>query len=164
MGIRDALNDYIAQAQQKSANDREEKEKTGVFSGFYAVNPVNGNKIPVFVADYVSMDYGAGAIMAVPAHDDRDFAFAVKYGLNIVEVVSSPGQHEGCFTGEGISINSPSGQESNEFGINGLKTVEAKAKITEVLEQKRLGIKQFTINCEIGFFHGNAIGENLFHL
>ena len=141
VGIRDALYDYIAQAQQKSANDREEKEKTGVFSGFYAVNPVNGNKIPVFVADYVSMDYGAGAIMAVPAHDDRDYAFAVKYGLNIVEVVSSPGQHEGCFTGEGTSINSPFGQESNEFGINGLKTVEAKAKITEVLEQKKLGNK-----------------------
>jgi len=83
---------YIAQAQRQSDIQREaaDREKTGVFTGGYAINPVNGQRIPVWIADYVLMTYGTGAIMAVPAHDERDFAFAVKYGLPIIPVIARP--------------------------------------------------------------------------
>ena len=82
---REAVRDYRKQAERKSEIDRqaESKEKTGVFTGAYAVNPVNGERIPIWIADYVMMSYGTGAIMAVPAHDDRDFAFAKKFDLPI---------------------------------------------------------------------------------
>ena len=73
-----------------------EKEKTGVFTGRYAVNPVTGGTIPIYVADYVLMDYGTGAIMAVPGHDERDFAFATKYGLDVIEVIASPAEFKDC--------------------------------------------------------------------
>lgn len=83
---------YIAQAVRQTDIQREstEKEKTGVFTGGYAINPVNGQRIPVWIADYVLMSYGTGAIMAVPAHDERDFAFAIKYGLPIIPVIERP--------------------------------------------------------------------------
>ncbi len=139
--IRSALESYGEQAAQKTAADREEREKTGVFSGFYARNPVNGATIPVFVADYVSMDYGSGAIMAVPAHDERDFEFAEKYGLPIVDVVEGGDGRDRCYSGQGSSINSPSENAPSDFDINGLATSEAKAKITELLEAKGLGKK-----------------------
>ena len=84
--IREAVEHYVVGVSLSTAD--ETKEKTGIFSGIYARNPVNGQKIPIFVADYVSMDYGAGAIMAVPAHDERDFAFATAYNLDIVKVVT----------------------------------------------------------------------------
>lgn len=93
---REAVAAYVAQAQAQSATpvaaDAPEKEKTGVFTGGYALNPVNGAKIPIWVADYVLMGYGTGAIMAVPAHDERDFAFALKFGLPIIPVIERPDQ------------------------------------------------------------------------
>ncbi len=141
LSIRSALEHYCDQAGQKTAADREEREKTGLFSGFYARNPVNGEKIPVFVADYVSMDYGAGAIMAVPAHDERDWAFAEKFGLPIVQVVEGADAGETCFSGEGTGINSPAEGATSIFSINGLSTAEAKKKITAQLEAKGLGKK-----------------------
>lgn len=137
--LQSALAAYADRAAQKTAADREEREKTGVFSGFYALNPVNGETIPVFVADYVSMDYGAGAIMAVPAHDERDFEFAEKFGLQITEVVKGGKEGETCFSGEGTSINSPQGDQTSEFSINGLTTAEAKSIIINKLESKELG-------------------------
>ena len=84
--------DYQYQATRQSEIERlsTEKEKTGVFTGAYAVNPVNGARIPIWIADYVMMGYGTGAIMAVPAHDDRDFAFALKFGLPIIPVIDRP--------------------------------------------------------------------------
>ncbi|NNJ09353.1 leucine--tRNA ligase [Chloroflexales bacterium ZM16-3] len=87
---RDAVNAYVAEAKIKSAivTPVEDKEKTGIFTGGYAVNPVNGARIPIWVADYVLMGYGTGAIMAVPAHDERDFAFALKFGLPIIPVIA----------------------------------------------------------------------------
>lgn len=132
--IRQALTDYAREAERAElAKEREEKEKTGVFAGFYARNPVNGARIPVFIADYVSMDYGSGAIMAVPAHDDRDYEFAEKFGLDIVEVVEAPkGEETKCFTGEGTSIRSPESGDS-PYAITGLKTPAAKTKIIEAL-------------------------------
>jgi leucyl-tRNA synthetase len=89
---RKAVEDYKAQAVRQTDIDREatDKEKTGVFTGGYAINPVNGKKIPIWIADYVLMTYGTGAIMAVPAHDERDFAFAIKFGLPIIPVIDRP--------------------------------------------------------------------------
>jgi leucyl-tRNA synthetase len=87
---REAVAAYVAQAKAKGPAAAEEKEKTGVFTGGYAVNPVNGAKIPIWVADYVLMGYGTGAIMAVPAHDERDIAFALKFGLPVIPVIQRP--------------------------------------------------------------------------
>ena len=89
-----AVDAYIAQSEKLTDIDREtaDREKTGVFTGGYAINPVNEARIPVWIADYVLMSYGSGAIMAVPAHDERDFEFATKFGLDIVEVIRMPGR------------------------------------------------------------------------
>lgn len=116
-----------------------ETEKTGVKTGIYARNPVNGTKVPIFVADYVSMDYGSGAIMAVPAHDERDYAFAEKYQLPIITVVEEPNEiADQCFTGDGISVNSGD-LATNPFAITGLSTIEAKSKITSALVENNRG-------------------------
>ena len=89
---KDAVEKYCADAANKSNVDRvQNKEKTGVFTGAYAINPMNGEKIPVWISDYVLADYGTGAIMCVPAHDDRDFEFAKKFGLPIIQVISKDG-------------------------------------------------------------------------
>ncbi len=141
--IRAAIAFYAQQAREaEAAADRSEpdKEKTGVFSGIWARNPVDGQQIPVFVADYVSMEYGTGAIMAVPAHDDRDFAFAAKYGLKTVEVVKAPpGNDEACFTGDGLAINSPASDADSDFAITGLQTSDAKRKMISALESTGVG-------------------------
>lgn len=116
------------------------KDKSGVFTGGYAINPVNDGKIPVWIADYVMMNYGTGAIMAVPAHDERDNEFATKFGIPIIEVVKAPeGNTEQCFTGSGIAINSGF--------LDGLPTPEAKARIIAWLEEKGIGKK--TINFKL---------------
>jgi leucyl-tRNA synthetase len=123
---------YQVQARKKSDLERTElsKEKTGAFTGAYATNPVNGAKIPIWIADYVLSTYGTGAIMAVPAHDVRDFAFAKAYDLPIIEVVrpvaettSLPGT---AYVGDGINVNSGD--------LNGLATLVAKQKVTSQLE------------------------------
>ena len=109
------------------------KTKTGVFTGGYAVNPVNGKEIEIWIADYVMMGYGTGAIMAVPAHDERDYEFARKFHLKIVEVVKAP-ESAGdiiCFAGNGTAINSGF--------LDGLPTPEAKAKMINWLEEKGVG-------------------------
>jgi leucyl-tRNA synthetase len=110
---REAVEAYKAQAARQSDIEREaaDKEKTGVFTGGYAINPVNGARISIWIADYVLMSYGTGAIMAVPAHDERDFAFAKKYDLPIVEVIRPEGQEEAsdlkeAYTGPGVMVNS----------------------------------------------------------
>ncbi|PYK67252.1 MAG: leucine--tRNA ligase [Verrucomicrobia bacterium] len=129
-----AIREYRARAAQKSDLERTDlaKEKTGVFTGAYAVNPVNNERIPIWVADYVLLGYGTGAIMGVPAHDQRDLEFAQKFDLPIREVVQPPGDENPIgFVGEGIAINSPI--------IEGLPTGEAKKKITKWLEQHDAG-------------------------
>ncbi|MCS7009348.1 MAG: class I tRNA ligase family protein, partial [Chthoniobacterales bacterium] len=119
----------------KSDLDRTDlnREKTGVFTGTYAINPVNGQPIPVWTADYVLYGYGTGAIMAVPAHDERDYEFAKKHNLPIQIVVLQPdgSPSTGCYTGDGINTNS-------SF-LDGLSTAEAKRTITRWLEEKGLG-------------------------
>ena len=121
------------------------KEKTGVFTGAYAINPVNGEKIPIWIADYVLASYGTGAIMAVPAHDTRDFEFATKFNLPIIQVVQPPDPKTDWhgFVDDGTSVNST----GPEISITGLPTAEAKKKITAWLEAKGLGKK--TVNYKL---------------
>ena len=130
---KEAVDKYRLSVASKSDLDRTElnKEKTGVFTGAHAINPVNGERLPIWIADYVLMGYGTGAIMAVPAHDERDFEFAKKFSLPIREVVQPPDAFVGCFAGEGVAVNS-------SF-LDGLPSVEAKGKITAWLEEKSLG-------------------------
>jgi leucyl-tRNA synthetase len=140
---KDAVKKYREEAARKSDLDRTDlaKEKTGEFTGAYAINPVNETKIPIWISDYVLISYGTGAIMAVPAHDDRDFEFAKKFNLAIIQVVNPPEveqrelvkQGKLCFTGDGVAINS--GQ------FTGLKTPEFKERISKWLEEKGLGKK-----------------------
>ena len=130
---RAAVEAYVAQASRKSAQERmqDERKKTGVFTGAHAVNPVNGARIPIWTADYVLADYGYGAIMAVPAHDTRDYEFAKTFNLPVIEVISGGDITKEAFTGDGILVNSPL--------INGLRVPEAKKKITQWLEEQGLG-------------------------
>jgi leucyl-tRNA synthetase len=129
-----AVQAYVATATHKSDLDRTDlaKEKSGVFTGAYAINPVNDKKIPVWIADYVLMGYGTGAIMAVPGHDTRDLEFANAYKLPVEVVVQAPAGKESLgFVGDGISVNSGL--------ITGLTTPEAKKKITQWLEERKIG-------------------------
>ncbi|WP_053218836.1 leucine--tRNA ligase [Virgibacillus senegalensis] len=130
--------DYIKEVQAKSDLERTDlaKEKTGVFTGAYAINPISGEKLPIWVADYVLVSYGSGAIMAVPAHDERDHEFAVKFGLPIVPVVEGGDTEKEAFTGNGPHINS-------EF-LNGLGTEEAITKAIEWLETNGKGERKVT--------------------
>ena len=134
---RGAVEQYRATAASKSDLERTElaRDKTGVFTGAYAVNPVNQEKIPVWIADYVLASYGTGAIMAVPAHDERDLEFAQKFHLPIRIVVQAPAGKEslGCIE-DGIAIDSAF--------LNGLPTAEAKKKISAWLEENRHGRKK----------------------
>ncbi len=136
-----ALEAYVRAARNRSDLDRQQdKRKTGVFSGAYATNPTTGERIPVWVADYVLMGYGTGAIMAVPAHDERDHEFAVAFGLPIREVVRplQGAADAACFSGDGVSVDS----SNAEISLDGLPTPEAKRAITAWLEQKGLGKKK----------------------
>ena len=131
---RQAVEAYVADAGQKSDLDRTDlaKTKTGVFTGAYAINPVNDEKIPIWVADYVLMGYGTGAIMAVPGQDQRDWDFAKIYDLPIIRTVQPPSDFNGeAFLGDGPAINS-------EF-LDGLEVDDAIAKITEWLTERGLG-------------------------
>ncbi|MEW5805631.1 MAG: leucine--tRNA ligase, partial [Patescibacteria group bacterium] len=109
-GLKAKVKDYIQEAVNKTDLQREaEKDKTGVFTGAYAINPANQKRVPIWVADYVMMGYGTGAVMGVPAHDQRDFDFAQKFGLEIIEVISTDGkkhQLDRAYIGEGVLINS----------------------------------------------------------
>lgn len=136
-----ATNDYIEECTHKSEIERVSltKEKTGVFIGHYCVNPFNGKKIPIYISDYVMMDYGTGAVMAVPAHDQRDFEFARKFGLDIVPVVDVEdpavdlNNLESAAPAEGRLIN------SGEF--NGMDNLKAIPRIIDLIEDKRIGQK-----------------------
>ena len=139
---RAAIEEYQKITASKSDLERTElaKEKTGVFTGSFAINPVNRERIPIWIADYVLASYGTGAIMAVPAHDTRDFEFAQKFNLPVVQVVEPPaGKDWQGFTDDGVAVNS-------DF-ISGLPTQEAKKKITKWLTDRKLGKK--TINYKL---------------
>ncbi|WP_243697166.1 leucine--tRNA ligase [Aeromicrobium phragmitis] len=132
----EAIADYRTAAAAKSDVERQEnKEKTGVFTGSFAINPVNGERIPVFVADYVLMGYGTGAIMAVPGHDERDFEFAESFGLPTPRVVQGEGEDTLPFTGDGVAVNSA----NDEVSLDGLTVADAKSRIIAWLEEKGQG-------------------------
>ncbi len=129
-----AVCEYRERAARKSELERADlsKEKTGVFTGTYAINPATNQRIPVWIADYVLLGYGTGAIGGVPAHDERDLEFAKKFNLRVVVVVQPTGSEPAIgFTGEGIAVNSPV--------VNGLTSSEAKRKITAWLEERGTG-------------------------
>ncbi len=136
----DAVNEYVAQTLHKSALARQivDKTKTGVFTGAYAINPATNEPIPVWIADYVLLDYGTGAIMAVPAHDERDFDFAKAFSLPIVQVIRPNSQLHGewttldeAYVGDGVLVNSGS--------LDGLTIQEAKKAVIAFLEEKKKG-------------------------
>ena len=139
MTPKEAVDAYRRSASRKSDVERqsEGKDKSGVFTGAFATNPVDGRAIPVFVADYVLMGYGTGAIMAVPGQDVRDFEFATKFDLPIIRTVQPPSGHpdDEAFTGDGPAINSA----NDEISLNGLGVTEAKAKTIEWLQDKGFG-------------------------
>jgi leucyl-tRNA synthetase len=140
---RDAVQDYRELAERKTDLERqtEGRNKTGVWTGAYATNPVNSEQIPVFIADYVLMGYGTGAIMAVPGQDQRDWEFAMKFGLPIVRTVAPPEGWTGeAFTGAGPVINSG----NDEISLDGLEVEEAKTRTIDWLEATGLGTRTVT--------------------
>ena len=142
---RDAVEKYIYDASMKSNVDRlQDKEKTGVFTGSYAINPMNGEKIPIWLSDYVLADYGTGAIMCVPAHDDRDFEFAKKFGIPIIQVIAKDGveiedMQEAYTEASGTMIN------SGEW--NGMESSVLKKEAPAMIEERGLGKK--TVNYKL---------------
>ncbi len=142
---KETVDKYCFDASVKSSVDRmTDKEKTGAFTGSYCINPVNGKEIPIWVADYVLADYGTGAVMCVPAHDERDFAFAKKFDLPIIPVIKPldgklPEELEGAFAGEGVVINSGD--------WDGMTVTEAKQKVPFLMEEKGWGKK--TVNYKL---------------
>ncbi|WP_098742686.1 leucine--tRNA ligase [Paenibacillus sp. EZ-K15] len=135
---REAVKAYQDQAARKSDLERTDlaKDKTGVFTGAYAINPVNGAKVPIWIADYVLAGYGTGAIMAVPGHDSRDWEFAKQFGLPIIEVVQGGNVEEEAYSGSGAHVNSGF--------LNGLDNEEAIQAMNEWLEQEGKGKKKVT--------------------
>lgn len=133
---KDAVKKYKEECAKKSEIERTElnKEKTGVFTGSYAINPVNGEKIPIWISDYVLVTYGTGAIMAVPAHDERDYAFAKKFDLKIIPVIEGGDIGKEAYIGDGVHINSGF--------LNGLNKEESIEKMIAWLEENKLGAKK----------------------
>ena len=137
-----AVEAYVDAAARKSDLERTDlaKEKTGVFTGAYAINPVNGAKIPIWISDYVLISYGTGAIMAVPAHDERDWDFAKAFGLPIIQVVAAPGE-TGPFDKEPEKCTAADGFAVNSGMFDGLPTEQAIAQVTAWLAEKGIGRK-----------------------
>lgn len=135
--VENYINDAVKKSEIERSNDT--KEKTGVFSGSYAINPATGQKIPIWIADYVLGGYGTGAVMGVPAHDDRDFAFAEKFELPVVEVIERPEDDidtDACYHGEGVLVNSGA--------FDGTRSEDAREQIVAWLEQEGKGKSQIT--------------------
>jgi len=135
---KSAVEAYLEKIKSKSDLERTDlaKEKTGVFTGAYAINPANGEKMPIWIADYVLVSYGTGSIMAVPAHDERDYEFAKTFNLPIKEVVAGGNVEAEVYTGDGEHVNS-------DF-LNGLNKEEAISKMISWLEEKEIGTKKTT--------------------
>ncbi|WP_025022869.1 leucine--tRNA ligase [Ligilactobacillus hayakitensis] len=133
---KEAVDAYVKEVSHKSDLERTDlaKTKSGVFTGSYVINPVNSEKVPVWIADYVLATYGTGAVMVVPAHDDRDYEFATKFGLDIVPVIDGGDITKEAYTGDGIHINS-------DF-LNGLEKQEAMDKMIKWLENEGCGEKK----------------------
>ncbi len=139
------VDQYIYDASMKSNVDRmQDKEKTGVFTGTYAINPLNGKKIPIWLSDYVLADYGTGAIMCVPAHDDRDFAFATKFGIPIIQVIAKDGKEIENMT---QAYTEASGTMINSGDWNGMESAVLKKEAPMIIE--KMGIGRKTVNYKL---------------
>ena len=142
---REAVEKYIFDASMKSNVDRlQDKEKTGVFTGSYAMNPLNGAKVPIWLSDYVLADYGTGAIMCVPAHDDRDFEFATKFGIPIIQVIAKDGKEIENMT---EAYTEASGTMINSGEWNGMESSVLKKEAPEMIE--KMGIGRKTVNYKL---------------
>ncbi len=142
---KEAVDDYIYQASTKSNVDRmQDKDKTGVFTGSYAVNPLNKKEIPIWLSDYVLADYGTGAIMCVPAHDDRDFAFAKKFDLPIIQVIAKDGKEIENMT---EAYTAASGTMINSGEWNGRESAELKEEAPHIIEERGYG--RATVNYKL---------------
>ena len=142
---KEAVDKYIFEASMKSNVDRmQSKEKTGVFTGSYAINPINNKPVPIWLSDYVLVDYGTGAIMCVPAHDERDFEFAVKFGIDILQVISPEGKESEKLT---EAYTDMGGVMINSGDWNGMKAAEVKEKAPHIMEECGYGKK--TVNYKI---------------
>lgn len=142
---KEAVDKYIYDASMKSNVDRlQDKEKTGVFTGSYAVNPLNGKKIPIWLSDYVLADYGTGAIMCVPAHDDRDFEFATKFNIPIIQVIARDGREIKNMT---EAYTDASGTMINSGDWNGMESAVLKKEAPIMIEQ--MGIGRKTVNYKL---------------
>ena len=142
---REAVEKYIFDASMKSNVDRlQDKEKTGVFTGSYAMNPLNGAKVPIWLSDYVLADYGTGAIMCVPAHDDRDFEFATKFGIPIIQVIAKDGKEIKNMT---EAYTEASGTMINSGEWNGMESSVLKKEAPEMIE--KMGIGRKTVNYKL---------------
>ena len=142
---REAVEKYIYDASMKSNVDRlQDKEKTGVFTGTYAINPLNGKKVPIWLSDYVLADYGTGAIMCVPAHDDRDFEFATKFNIPIIQVIAKDGKEIENMT---EAYTEASGTMINSGDWNGMESAVLKKEAPEMIE--KMGIGRKTVNYKL---------------
>ncbi len=142
---REAVEKYIYDASMKSNVDRlQDKEKTGVFTGSYAINPINGAKVPIWLSDYVLADYGTGAIMCVPAHDDRDFAFATKFNIPIIQVIAKDGKEIENMT---EAYTEASGTMINSGEWNGMESAVLKKEAPVMIEERGIGRK--TVNYKL---------------
>ena len=142
---KEEVDKYIYQSSMRSSVDRmQDKEKTGVFTGSYAINPLNNEKIPIWLSDYVLADYGTGAIMCVPAHDDRDFEFATKFGIPIIQVIAKDGKEIENMT---EAYTEASGTMINSGEWNGMESSELKKKAPEMIEKMGFGRK--TVNYKL---------------
>ena len=142
---REAVEKYIYDASMKSNVDRmQDKEKTGVFTGSYAINPLNGEKTPIWLSDYVLADYGTGAIMCVPAHDDRDFEFATKFGIPIVQVIAKDGKEIENMT---EAYTEAAGTMINSGEWNGMESAVLKKEAPHIIEKRGLG--RATVNYKL---------------
>ena len=142
---REAVEKYIYEASMKSNVDRlQDKEKTGVFTGSYAINPINGAKTPIWLSDYVLADYGTGAIMCVPAHDDRDFEFATKFNIPIIQVIAKDGKEIENMT---EPYTEASGTMINSGEWNGMESAVLKKEAPHIIEER--GIGKATVNYKL---------------
>ena len=137
---REAVEKYIFDSSMRSNVDRlQDKEKTGVFTGSYAINPLNGAKVPIWLSDYVLADYGTGAIMCVPAHDDRDFEFARKFNIPIIQVIAKDGKEIASMT---EAYTDASGTMINSGDWNGMESAVLKKEAPEMIEKMGIGHKR----------------------
>ena len=159
---REAVEKYVDASMNSNVDRLQDKEKTGVFTGSYAVNPLNGAKVPIWLSDYVLADYGTGAIMCVPAHDDRDFEFATKFGIPIIQVIAKDGKEIENMT---EAYTEASGTMINSGEWNGMESSVLKKEAPEMIEKMGNWPQELsTTSCATGYSPARDTGASRFRL